>query len=501
MYTFINTDSSFALTVEDNSGSGITYNIPSNSYAQAYCGSTLGTPNRLVWASTQLPTLTVDSGLVLSSGNFDASASSGSFSTSTGTNTLNGDTVISGSKSFTTGTGSVSLQGATTVSDNTAFTVGSAAAGGTSTLHGDVVIGATGTGNSVVTTIYGDITQTGESSNPGATGAQFTTGTGAVTLNGDVTVAQDKDLHMTHPGTGTFQTGSGQITFNGNGIFPSTQTFETGSGTVTIRGDTTISNPATFTVGGAGSAGATTLYGNVQVGGSGNGEGVSTQIYGPFSQTDDPGAAAATFSTGTGAVSINGATTVAADKDVVMDTGTGSFQTAQGQVHLNGDVIIANAKTFSTGEAGTVSLNGPTTIGDTYPFAVGSVGNGGTSQFNGAVTVGDDDPGYSRLFKVYGNVEFDNDGDGTASTFQTATGQVTFNGDIEVAAGKDLIMLTSGGGGQFQTGLGAVTINGPVSVAPATDFVLESFGGGSAIQCTANPVTDNTLTTYCTATR
>jgi hypothetical protein len=504
VYTFINTDSTYTLTVEDNSGSGITYNVPPLSHVQAYCASTLGTANRLVFPSLRLPTLIVDSGLTLSAGNFDASGSTGTFTTNSGTNTLSGNTVISGSKTFTTGTGAVSLNGATTVDDGTTFTVGSAAAGGASTLYGNVQIGGSGTGESVTTTIYGDVTQAGESSNPSATGAQFTTGIGAVTLNGDVTVAQDKNLHMTHPGAGTFQTGSGTITFNGDGIFPSAQTFETGTGTITIRGNTELTSGASLTVGSAGSAGSTTLYGNVQIGGAGNGESASTQIYGNFAQGDDPSGSGSTFSTGIGAISLNGDTTLAAGKDLVMTTGSGSFQTAQGDVNLNGNVLIANTKTFSTGEAATVDLNGPTTIGDTYPFSVGSVGNGGTSHFNGAVTVGDSSQGgASRAFTVYGDVTFADDTDGTVKTFDTGTGQITLNGNVDVAAGKSFMMLTSAGGGQFQTGLGAVSINGPTTVAAGSTFTLNDYPspGPVAIQCNKNPVSDDTLTTYCTATR
>ena len=40
--------------------------------------------------------------------------------------------------------------------------------------------------------------------------ATFSTGTGAVTLNGDVAIASDKDLHMT--GAGTFASGTGAVT-------------------------------------------------------------------------------------------------------------------------------------------------------------------------------------------------------------------------------------------------------------------------------------------------
>ena len=69
---------------------------------------------------------------------------------------------------------------------------------------------------------------------------------------------------------------------------------------------------------------------------------------------------AGTFSTGTGAVSLNGATTV---------TGTNAFTTGTGAVTLNGNITTASGVTFSQVGAGTfgtgtgnVSLNGNTTL-------------------------------------------------------------------------------------------------------------------------------------------
>ena len=51
-------------------------------------------------------------------GSFDMSGASGVFTTSTGTNTLSGNVVISGTKTFATGTGTVGLNGDVTVAAN-----------------------------------------------------------------------------------------------------------------------------------------------------------------------------------------------------------------------------------------------------------------------------------------------------------------------------------------------------------------------------------------------
>jgi hypothetical protein len=54
---------------------------------------------------------------------FDGSAASGAFTTMSGTNTLSGNTVISGSKTFTTGTGAVRLKGNTLIDEGKTLTV------------------------------------------------------------------------------------------------------------------------------------------------------------------------------------------------------------------------------------------------------------------------------------------------------------------------------------------------------------------------------------------
>ena len=256
--------------------------------------------------------------------------------TGTGLQTLNGNTVISGSNTFTTGSGAVNINGAVLVADSTTVTVGSAGSGGTTTLYGNVVIGdSTGAASC---TVNGAITQadsrnralnraegmksSGEATynhlkcmcfdgfwaleaDVGATPSAFTTGTGAVNLNGDVTVASGKNLHMTAPriramgsknrptsygftsrsapkstpkhlpvswlsagvrplflsslgscsesgGAGSFQTGTGTSTFNGNVQISGANEFTTGTGTVRLEGATQVANTKTFSVGSAG---------------------------------------------------------------------------------------------------------------------------------------------------------------------------------------------------------------------------------------------------------
>ncbi|CAJ1376146.1 unnamed protein product [Effrenium voratum] len=128
------TDSSHTMTITDGTGSWV---LTTHAYVHAYCDSDGGS-NRLLFTSTRLPSLTVTDGLTLTSGNFDASASSGTFATSTGAVSLNGavtassgltlssgDFDASGSTgAFQTSTGAVTLKGATTAESGVTITSG-----------------------------------------------------------------------------------------------------------------------------------------------------------------------------------------------------------------------------------------------------------------------------------------------------------------------------------------------------------------------------------------
>ena len=116
-----------------------------------------------------------------------------------------------------------------------------------------------------------------------ASSGTFDTGTGAVRLNGDVTIASGKSFTVL--GTGTVSLGgsltvTGTLTTTGNivnnGAYQQngSGTFSTGTGVVTLNGDTTIASGKTFTVAGTGLStfgggvnvtGATTLSGGLTI--------------------------------------------------------------------------------------------------------------------------------------------------------------------------------------------------------------------------------------------
>ncbi|CAE7651077.1 unnamed protein product, partial [Symbiodinium pilosum] len=404
--------------------------------------------------------------------------------------TIGGSTSISGGNTFSTGTGQVDLNGNVVVADSRTVTVGSAGSGGTTTLYGNVVVGDTGTGNGASLTLNGNFAQNDVT---GAV-ASFSTGTDSVNLNGHVTVATGKNLVMTATGAGQFTTGTGTVTLNGNTIVSSSNTFTSGTGAVTLKGATTVDDSITFTVGSAGAGGTTTLYGNVVIGDSTGA--ASCTVNGDITQAD-VGATQTAFTTGTGSVQLNGDVTVATGKNLHMvATGAGTFQTGTGSVTLNGVTQVGGSNTFSTG-TGQVNLNGPVVVADNQPLSVGSVGAGGVVQLFGDTTVGSTAiNGASSSLKVYGNVNFYDDQDGTAKTFSTATGAITLNGDIGVAANKDLIMANTGTG-QFQTGTGTVVLSGATSVVSGKSFTLDDFT--NIINC--NHAAADVGSTFCKASR
>lgn len=487
-YTFINTHATRTLAVTDNVGA-TTYNVPPKTHVQAFCATSLGTANQLLWPSTQVPTLTVDSGLTLVAGNFDASASSGTFATTTGTNTLKGNTAVDGSKTFATGTGAVTINGATTVADSTTFTVGSAGAGGTSTFYGPVTVGKASNLNTL--TLHGAFDQQGA--------VTFSTGTNFNYLNGDIFVAANKDITMS-TGTGTFTTGTGLVTINGDVSQSTTRTFTTGSGTVTLRGNTVVSDSKTFTVGSAGAGGASTLYGTLQVGASSNGHATSATVYGHFNTADDGDGTASTFATATGAHTLNGNVEVANNKNLgLTSTSTGTFTTGTGLAAFNGNIQQNGATTIYTG-TGDIKLRGPTHVIASNSFTVGSAGTSGQTYLHGDVTMGASGSGQGNMqLTVWGDVVFNNDAVGSPSGNKATTinheGGITLNGNTVISPDKHLTMDTTGTG-EFTTATGPVTINGDTTITGTKKLTVEGSGSAGNIQCSDNP-TYQTSVKYC----
>lgn len=170
--------------------------------------------------------------------NIDYSLSTGTFLSPTGENTLGGNVTIAGAKTLTTGTGAVSILGDVTVAAHKDIIMGTdgvfTSGTGVTTIAGvlnvsdhltlaankNLVMGTAGSGTGTIQTGTGNITLNG---NVAQTSTKtFATGTGAVGLNGDVTIAAGKNLTMTT--TGAFTSGTGAVALNGDTTIPTAKT-------------------------------------------------------------------------------------------------------------------------------------------------------------------------------------------------------------------------------------------------------------------------------------
>jgi len=172
------------------------------------------------------------------------------------------------------------------------------------------------------------------------------------------------------------------------------------------------------------------------------------------------GGSTGTFITPTGAHTISGAVTLAADVGITAATGTGVLD------------FSASSGAFSTG-TGTVTINGNlVAAADVTLDWSASSGTFTTSTGNNVLS---------------GNVSIS----GT-KTFATGTGTVTLSGDITVSAGIDLACEAGNtlvdfylGTGIFRTTRGANTLGGPTTIAAVTGAAL-TIGTSTTIACNFN---------------
>ncbi len=399
-------------------------------------------------------TLTANSGITATAGTgaFDFSAATGTFKTSTGANTLGGDTTLAANKSLSAaaGTGAFNFSAATGTFDTTTGIV---------TLRGNTVLD---TGKS--------LSAAGGASNFdfSASSGTFQTSTGANTLNGNTTVATGKTLTASQgvtTGTGTtLATGNGVTTGKALAIDTGTSAFSTdGAVSVTSSGNFT----GTLTRLTANSTTAGTVLG---VTATGLTTGKALQI--------DLGTA---LYTGTGAIDVTANTA---------STGT--------LLNVSGTALGANNGTGLKVATGTPTGTDPT-VGKAIQVALGGAG-AGTAYYANAAT------GYNGNFADYRvngvsvftlnaatgistNVNFSQTG---ATTFGTGTGAVSLNGNTTVTGTNTLTIA-------------AFTANGVVvnnasgllsSLAPGTaGFVLTSNGTSWVSQIPVFTVLDRSTTT------
>ena len=423
---------------------------------------------------------------------------------------FDGNVSITGTNTLTVNSGLAWFKGAMTVASNTNagnVTIGNATSnpaltlvgtgkttlGGAIDVAGNVDLGATnGLGTQTLTlrgtgktTLGGAIDVAGNAEfGSGAstfqmlgTGASSFAGSltvaGDSTLNGNVTIASDKDLTVTGGVDTAISLSGNTVAISGTAV-TGTPITVTGNTSIGVDGGTqtlTLLGTGKTTLGGALEvAGTTLLKSKLTVNTD-----IDSEFKGNISQTG-----AYTFSTGTGAVSINGAMTVATGKlstfnGGIAQSGTNTFSTGTGAVSLNGNVTIAGTKTFSTG-TGAVSLNGNVTIAGTKTFSTGT----GAVSINGPMTVAS-----TQLSTFNGGIT-----QSGTNTFSTGTGAVSINGAMTVATGKLSTFnggITQSGTNTFSTGTGAVSLNGNVTIAANKDLTVTG-GVDTAISLSGNTV-------------
>ena len=186
-------------------------------------------------------------------GNFDQSASSGTFSTGTGAVNLNGDTTVASGKNLTVTSGTTSLTGTTNINTtgSATTTIGNASATnnitGTNTVLGATSINTTGTAGTTIGSATG-----GAVSITANAASSFTTNTGALTLTSAAAATWG-----TNAGLLTLQGAGGTTVTSSAGASSSDVTITTGNASAGASGNIAIDTGTATTTAGTVSIGTT----------------------------------------------------------------------------------------------------------------------------------------------------------------------------------------------------------------------------------------------------
>ncbi|MFO0781923.1 MAG: hypothetical protein U0524_03485, partial [Candidatus Saccharimonadales bacterium] len=235
---------------------------------------------------------------------------------------------------------------------------GSQTFGGDKTFNGVVTLAGAGTGLSVTNnaSIGGNLGVTGTLSV-----TSTSTLTGLATLNGGLTVANNSNITQT--GTGSFSTGTGAVSLNGNTSVTGSNTFTVGTGATTLGGTLDVT-------------GDTTVGGTFDVTGTSTFTDTATFNGGISNTSNYLQTGAGTFSTGTGAVSLNGPTSV---------TGANSFTVGTGATTLGGTLTVTDGTTLN----GILTVNAAATFNSGLTISSGSQFTNESSTVLAALTISD----------------------------------------------------------------------------------------------------------------
>jgi len=375
---------------------GISQPDPAHNFSGAsYFTATNLSSNTLTAGGANITDLTISGSSVLK-GNLTVAGDS----TFAGNLNVAGVIISPGAITIGTAVGSVNTFGSGASSVNI---IGSTITPGTLTLHGP-------------TTLDNTFSQTGANT--------FSTGTGAVSLNGDTTVAADKNF--TQNGTGTFSTGTGAVSLNGATSVTGTNTFTVGTGLATFGANISLTAASPIINSTAGTLSVNTTNNQPVIFGSG------------LVTANNFGSSSVAITGGTINNTAVGVTTPAAGNFTtigITTPGTSAFTTltSSGNTTLGTGASLTNTFGTGTGAANTIgvsggtnAINGSTTIlGTILINSTGTnsttIGNStGTLTFHGATTL-------DNTFSQTG-----------ANTFSTGTGAISLNGDVTLATGKTL---------------------------------------------------------------
>ncbi len=384
-------------------------------------------------------------GFTQSSGDFNASASTGTFDTSTGEVSLNGNTTVTGVATFTV-TG-----GLTTLGNGLEVSAGGFDVTGNSTLDG-TLSGLTGMSSS------GTITLDSFGSTAGILDVDAA---GVVSL---ATAGTDYEVPLTF-GNGLTRS-SNAVSLGGTLTADTTLNLDvnnliiSGSGHLAVGGDTTpnslfsVGSTSQFQVNSSGAIAAITGY---------------TQTSGNFDASTSSGS----FDTTTGTVQLNGNTTV---------TGSKTFTVAGGLTTLSGGITVTGAASMSGGAVNinvnsnnNVNINtgtstGTTTIGNTLSTLIIN-----STAF--MVTSGGAVSGLTTL-DASGNINTSSGGFSTNSVLRlTNTGALQNITGLSLSGTSTLTGATTLSGGAVNIN---VNSNNNVNINTGTSTGTTTIGGGSS---------------------
>ena len=297
-------------------------------------------------------------------------------------------------------------------------------------------------------------------------------------------------------GTGGLTITGAAISLNASSNFATSINTGTSTGTITLGGGSSplVIDSTNFDVTSAGALSGITGY---------------TQASGNFSISG-----AGTFGTGTGAISLNGATTIAANQNLAMASGTGTFVQTYTGTTTSAATITANSVTTASGLA--LSVNGLTTGNGMYISSTSTAGGAsGSSYLLNLSRSGANANATHTAYGLYSAVTDTGTTSKNVAGYFSATGATTnyglvvANGSVGIGTTAPSALLSVGTGtttnfgvnssgqvtsgtwmgtavgvGYGGTGLTATPTNGQLLIGNGTGYTLGTLTQGTGISIT-----------------